>query len=766
MSHYRRALAATLLASSASSVAYAQEAPAGDGDIVVVAQKREQALQDVPVSIAVITGEQIENAQITSIQDIGTRVPALSVAQFGGRAEVGYIFIRGLGNNSATHTLRAAAIIDDVPITDFRGINSNFLDVEQVEILRGPQSTLYGLTAEAGLVVVRSRRPGNAFGGRVSGEVNSFGDWSLTGSVDLPMAEGIRLGVSGFYENSNGFIRSQLISGRYNQGSSFAGRVRAIIEPFNGVELDLNYTRDEADDQYGQTFVPVDRQAYITRFSNPIAQATSSVPYASLQPLGRFENASDFRGFGRLSSDNISLRTSIDAGFANLVAVTAYREFSLSTAFDAGSQPGGISPFPGSPSSFIQSGEIDGNIKSFYQEVRLVSAGSDFPRWVVGGSYFSRDAANGIAFVRTTSIIPSPPFPPIPTNTLIPLGDAGSETFRSIAVFGQIELELGNQFELLGGLRWERTRSIGTNDGGFDGGAGFGPPTAFEILDDQYSAREESDVLLPKVTFSFVPNDRLRVYATIARGWLPGSADGDRAEGDDGIIDPERSWTYELGVKASLFGGRGYVSASIFRVDVTDYQEALNAGPITQFLENVPGARFQGFEIEAALPITDRFTLTGGFAYNDSTYRNFVEDFGAPFGTVDRSGNRIAGVPNYNFNVAGRYQWTDALFTEAEVVGSGSFLERQDRTGGRGTTLASTVFQPALGTFDGNVVVNLRGGYRGNGWSVLGYANNLFNKRYFSLVSNTFALAGPGDVHLLGAVGKPFEAGVRLSGQF
>lgn len=735
--------------------------------IIVTAQKREQNLQDVPLSLSVVSGEEIEQAQINDIQDLGARVPGVSISQFGGRGDVALLFVRGLGNNNATQTLRAATIIDDVPITDLRSLNNNIFDVERVEILRGPQSTLYGLTAEAGLIVIQSRRPGDEFGGDISARYTSVGDFELRGSVDIPIAPGIlAVRASGLYEEIDGFVDNQLLGDDYDRGRTFAGRVRAIFTPAPDWEFDLTYAYEDGDDDYGQAFLPVDRAAYVARFSNPIAAATSDVPFTALSPLGKFENATDYRGFSEITSNNLSLRASFDTGPVEIVTVSAYRDFELGSSFDLGSQPGGISPFPGSPSGFFQAGESEGGIESFYQELRLVSAESDTFNWVAGVAYFDRDALNAGSFIRTTANLPSPPFPPIPADTAFRFGDTERDEFQSFSVFGQLEVTPIERLELLLGARWEDTESNSVNLGGFDGGGGLGPPSPGELADDGRRLTQSSDIFLPKFTISFVPSDELRFYASIARGWLPGSANADSAVGDDGIIDPEKSWTYELGVRFASADGAARFNGAVFRTDVDNYQEAINVGPIDILLENVASARFQGFEMDGAITVAPWLTFTGGLAYTDATYRNFIEDFGPPFGTVDRSGNRLPAVPDYNYNIAANFTFTDDLFATVELVGAGDFLERDDRSGGQGTQLAGVVLQPALGTFEGHDIVNLRIGYEFGRFELLGFINNVFDQRYFRLTSNIFAFNGPADVHVLGAPGRPFEAGVRVGFNF
>jgi iron complex outermembrane recepter protein len=738
-------LTSALLAAATGGEALAQES--GD-EIIITAQKRDQALQDVPISVNVLTAEDIERAQITNIQDLKFQVPSLHLAQHGGRGEVGYLFIRGLGNNTATSTLRAATIVDDVPGTDFASLNNNLFDVEQIEVLRGPQSTLYGLTAEAGLIVVKSRKPGNEFSGALSATYNSLGDYGVNGRMDVPIAPGVfAVSLSAMYDFKDGFIENQLLNDDYDTGESTAYRVRALFTPTQSLSFDFIYSHDEIDDDYGQAFVPLDRAAYVTRHNNPAAVASSRVPYTALRPLGDFEIAADYRGYNRASSDNYSLRGEWDWGGASLVSVTAYRDYSLERSFDVGVQPGGAL------GGLVQSGDQAlSTIETFYQELRLVSGNSDKFRWLLGAAYQTRDTAIPAITITLTSL---------GGGARVPFGDGGTGEFKSTSAFGQVEFIPNDKFEFQLGARYEETESVSRNTGGF---FGFPAPSAFEAADNGLRVMQKSEAFLPKATLSFIPNDDVRFYVTAGRGWLPGSADADPEPGDDGILNAEESWTYEAGLKVVAVDGRLRLNAAVYRTDIEQYQETLNVGPVNQILQNVPKARFQGVEAEATIRFTDRVTFFAGGALTDTEYLEFVENLGA--GPVDRAGNRLAAVPDANFNIALNVDVTPRIYVRGELQGAGVFAERQDRTAGRGTSVGPIPVQPALGLFGSHEVFNLKAGYSGDRWSALFFVNNVFNERYFSLVSNTFALNGPGDVYLLGVPGRPLEAGARLSVKF
>ena len=740
---------------TAPSVAQVSPASAQDdqGDVIIVtATKRDETITDVPMSIGVLTTAEIERANITNIQDLSFRVPGLSIQQFGSRSEVGYMFIRGLGNNVANQTLRAAAIIDDVPVTDFTSLNSNLVDIQQIEILRGPQSTLYGLTAEAGLVVAKSRKPGNEFGGRITNQYTSFGDYRVTATVDLPLIEDkLTVGGSIFYEDVDGFIENQLTGDDYDSGTSLVGRIRTIFTPTDNLEFDLIYTSDKAEDDFGQAFIPLDREAYVAAFTQPFNLATASIPFTSLSPLGDYETASDWAGISDLETDSLSLRVGWDIGDYELVSVSAYRDFSLFKSFDIGNIPGSFN-FSGVPA---QAGEQAESYDSFYQELRIASPSEGAFRWIAGAVYYNRDAFSGIRFARFPAPQEIAPGVFLDGIDLDPVPGAG--TFESLGFFGQAEYDISDRFEIVAGLRYEEVDSVSDS-----------------FVDGVSDAKFTDEIVLPKVTLSFIPDEATRVYATIARGWLPGFAAVLPSPGDpDGIMDSETSWTYELGLNREIMDSRGRISAAVYQTEIDDYQEAIEVGLLGSILENVPAVRIRGFEVEGSAALTDRLTLSGGFAYNDAVYQDFVETIAvSPTQEVDFDfdGNRISNVPEYNFNVVFNMAWTDSFYTEIENVGQGEFLEREDRTGGDGAFFDpgtpsdpsdDVVLRPALGSFDGFGIINVRAGYDTDNWSLMAFLNNIEDERYFSLVSNQFGTAT--NPYLQGTGGRPFEAGLSFT---
>jgi iron complex outermembrane recepter protein len=733
-----------------NGVAPAQESVVLE-EVIVTAQKRAQPLQEVPLSVSVVSADEVIQAQISNIQDLRTRIPGVSISQFGGGANLSYLFVRGIGNNTATKTLRAASIIDDVPITDIFGLNNNLVDVQQIEVLRGPQSTLYGLTAEAGLIVVKTRRPGSEFRGEVAVQGVDIGDYSGTAKLDLPIVrDKLSLGLSAFYEDRDGFIRGQLLGDDYDKGKSNTLRGRLVWTPTDALDFDLSYAHDSTANEHGQAFLPVDRAAYVARHNNPVARATSAIPFTTLSPLGDFEIATDTRGFARITADNMSLRAGFKVPFGELVSVSAYREESVQQRFDVGVQPGAAL------GGVVQSGiNPKGTTRSFYQELRLGSAQHERWSWTVGATYFERTAMSPAIQVGTTAFGD------------VNFGDGFSDDYESRALFGQVEFRPTEKIELLVGARYEDTDSTSLNLGGF---VGFPAPDAFEAADNGLRTQTSTDEFLPKLTLSFVPNKDVRLYATVARGWLPGSADADPEPGESGVLDKETSTTFEIGGKTQLLGGRLRVNGAVFQTTIEDYQESTFVGPVNQILTNVDETRFRGFELEMAASLTDRLRLSGGYAYVDAEYTDFIENIAAtpitPAAAISRNGNRIAGVPKSNFNLGLDLSLTDALYARVELTGAGSFLERSDRSGGRGTALGPVFIQPALGEFEGHEIVNLKLGYDSERWSALIFANNLLDERYFTLTTNTYALNGLGDVYLLGAPGRSRTIGARVAIKF
>jgi iron complex outermembrane receptor protein len=703
----RTRVSGALLAAAASSAAMGQQSVATRADlgleeIIVTAQKREERLRDVPVSVAVQSGADLELAQVSTVVGLGDRFANLAMPDTGSRGQTILLRIRGFGNNGVTRTLRAGIIVDDVPYLSPRGLNAGLFDMSQVQVLRGPQSTLYGLTAQAGLVIVESARPDlDAVAGRVALQYGSDGEYLAQGRVSMPVMPGkLAVALSGVAGGGDGWIDNVVTGDSYGESENWGARFRALAQPTENLSFLLTVAREEVDDGAGLVLLPVDRAAF--------AAATGV-------RLGDFESAQDYEGYVENTDDTASLTVRWEGSRAEFVSVSAYRDFETLPSFDIdqGPEPVQIGPFS------VLSGQPEATTRAFSQELRLQSSDSGPLMWTAGAFYYETEDTT----IATANII-------APIQTVLTIGPRGESQFTSRSVFGQAGYTWKSGWSLTGGARYEDVELEDREDG---------IPRV---------ARYEDTQFLPKITAGYALSEEIRFYATVGRGWLAGGVFVGDSSADDRFYLPEESTTYEAGVKGSWFDGKLDANLSVFKTDVDDYQEIVRTGLITSETSNAGEVSFEGFELELVAAIAEHWTLSAALGISDAKYEDFVEFDPESGQQVNRAGNRVPGVAESDYRVSLAYRNPLGWFGALEVLGSGDILEGDDTLN-------------VLPVIDGYDILNVRTGYDAERWSVGVFCNNLSNEAYF--VSGNDQL---GDGVVFGAPGRKRHYGVTAEYRF
>jgi iron complex outermembrane receptor protein len=680
----------------------AQDAEALE-EITVSAQKVAENAQEVPISITAITAEEIERAQVKTIKDAAVLFPNVNVSDIGSRSKFTSLAIRGLSNNFATPTLRAAVLVDDVPYAGILSLSSALFDVDQMELLRGPQSTLFGLTAEAGVLNVKTKRPRReSWGGETSLNVASAGEYEARFNVSGPVTgERWTAGIGAYWRHEDGFIENKLTGRDFNRTNTWAVRLRSVFEPTDSWNIDVTGAYQRAHDGFGQVMLPLDIAAFNADL-NGIDGFQGNV--------GRFDTAQDYPGFSQLKTSEASVRAAYSGSDAfDIVLVTAFRDADGHNSFDVGMVPGPWLPIPNFP---IRAGDSIFSSSDFSQEIRLVSrAGQNALSWVLGAYYYSND------FDQSEGI-----------NQLVPL-NANSSDRHSWAVFGNAKYSFDSGIGLTTGLRYEHAIAKGHQD--FD---------LFNPAIDDLSAQKTNSVVLPRFIVDYEWSKDAMVYASAARGWLPGGIS--IATPDKRTFDAEKMWNYELGAKSMWMNGRVRLNAAVFRSEIDDYQETTRELVITASVSNADKVRITGAEAELELLLKRGLSIAAAFGANHAEYTSFRN------AAEDNTGNDVPGVPRYNGSLSLTYELPRGFYGRAEWLAVGKSLVLEDR---------ANVF-PKLDSYD---VLNLQLGLDDARWSAFVFLDNVFDKRYF-----TAAFDQLNDGRLLGAVGHSRQYGVRIGYTF
>jgi iron complex outermembrane receptor protein len=712
------ALATALITPSTAFAQTAEEEASENDDrtIIVTARKIEEDIQDVPVSVTAFTAETFADAGLTEFSDIARLTPNLDVRP---RAATGNLFatvtIRGQSSGFLTlNADQAVGInINGAPITRGTSLFTNLFDIEQIEVLKGPQGTLFGKNTTGGVINVTTKAPQlGEFGGYAELTYGSFDRMESEIVLNAPLGDNaaIRLGAAatkrdGFGEGGAGespFTGPANRTGRElaNDDELFL-RGSILIEPSDTLSIRLNADYHETDES-----------SSIFRNLRTVLGGFIAVE----SPADDFYVGSDFRDeapFAISDEFNINATINVDLGSAELTSITSYRDQAANTL---------VQSSPVTPVELGQESDI------FAQELRL-SGSSERLNWQVGGFYsteegFDVDRLSGFGLDSTT--------------------EAENQT---LSVFGQGTFSLTDQLSVTGGLRYtdEERRVAGLAPGnmGQENEASF----------DGFSWLVGAD---------YQPSDDILLYASISRGFRSGAIDQDNIAT---IVQPEFVTNYEVGFKSDLFEDVVRFNTSAFYSDYTDIQRTSfdpdSPVPVT-VLRNAAEATIWGFESELQITPSDGFTFGGTLGYTNAEFDEFLDADGAG-NVIDRSQEPIGG-PEWQFSLNARY---DAYLSDNATLGAqvNYFFIGDEQLGGPDIVALLGEEQslvPSYSLLNAQIDLDLTDVAGVAGINVALYATNLLDKEYF-----TGGLA----LDLFGGVsnriaGEPQQFGIRVRTDF
>lgn len=602
-----------------AAAAEPEDGPVALDEIVVTAQRREANLQDVPFSIMAFSGEQLQKENIQDATDLFAQVPS---AYFMSSSSKTYsvIGIRGLTTllSAPAADLPVAFFADDIYYSSAGDMSLSLYDIEHVEVLRGPQGTLFGRNVTGGAVSVTSRKPQYDEAASVSVGIGNFGLIQTDGFVNGVLIEDRLAGRIAFTtRRNNGPIRNETRDTRL--GSESLGSVRASLRFDPTDDLRIGFTVDYTNDEGNGN------AARLENFDSSLIPPLSNDPFVS--------NQGSSTAYRRNLGGAI-VRIDWSTPFGDVTSVTGFRRNTAHQERDIDGTP-----------LVVYGNEETVNNRQFTQEVRLASPTDGWFSYVVGAFYM--DARN----YRRTDYYTNPIPGSIAAGSLAAYGPypllntrAQDANIRSAAVFGEMNFKLFDKFTLEIGGRYTRDDKEGTT---FINGSPspffFSPAASGPYVID---FKGNWDAFTPKATLKYAFNDDVNVYATVAKGFKGGGFTESltTAAGLAAAFNPENTINYEAGIKSQWFNNRASLNVSVFRQDTTDLQTQLFLNGINQFA-NAGEARQQGVELEAAALITDNFRLNIDYAYLDAT---FIE-FGA------NTGNQLPFAPKHSISIAPRY---------------------------------------------------------------------------------------------------------------
>ncbi|MGD1850656.1 MAG: TonB-dependent receptor domain-containing protein [Cyanophyceae cyanobacterium] len=638
--------------------------------IVLTAEKTSEELQDVPISVTAITRQEIEDADLTSLEAIAGNVPNFSFSPSGDRSFAVYS-IRGLSNSSVIANRDPIDFyVDGIPYGFASFIDVNLPDLERVEVLRGPQNVLYGRNSIAGVVNLITLKPSIELEFNAIAGYGRFDDLDLRAGISGPLIEDeLFFRLSGSYDSSDGYVRNTFLDEDVNESSRGTGRAQLLWTPSDAWEISLNVSFDDYADGAG-----------------------SNVPLSQDDP---FKAEQDVDGFNDLTINAQALRITYTHPDFRVTSVTARRDSRSKFGSD------GDTTAADALERFVD--EVSNRV--FSQEIRIQSPETaDRFEWLLGGYYESTQfdsRNNGFRYGADAATLGVP----FPEGTLnFSNGDVNNET---LAAFGQVSYRPVDALTLTAGLRYESTRSTLENFERIIRTPGLPDSTLLSLSD----VEQEGDVLLPRfiAEYRFTPN--LMVYGSITRGYRPPGANLIPGNLDTATYGAERSWNYEGGLKSSWLDDRLTVNLAVFHNQVDDFQVLSFDNLGSAFLANAD-VSITGFELEARATPTPGLSVVAGFGLVDAEFT----DFNNPFTGGDSSGNQLTFSPSFSYNLAVQYRSPIGIFGRVELQGLGeTFFDD-----------ANTLKQ------DPYAIVNARLGYETGDFGVYLFANNLFDTEYIN----------------------------------
>lgn len=684
------------------------DAASGLGDIVVTAQRRAENVQSTAVAISAFSADTLEAKSIINPQDLATISPSIQAAAFQGDLQV---HIRGIGVQTVTGGFDSSVALhlDGVYLARSPAAISGLTDVERVEVLRGPQGTLYGRNATGGSINFITKGPTDEWTGNAAVTVGNYRTINAFAAVGGPIVTDkleFRLalqtsnhsGYSTFYgESANNAPAAERPSFGAENRHDYFGRLKLLFKPTDGVSLLLTGDYYKADDR-----------AVVYHFFNNGYQ--NSPIFSSLQSQGDVTPFYSRRQFGSVQPYNkpeywgLSGKLSIDVGDHTLTSLTAYRR----------TNPISYDDISGGTVFLINQLKSERD-RQFSQEIQISSPGTGPLQYVIGGYYF--DETNDIRneyFINYVDTLFGIPEDPSCCNLYL----NGQVRTKAYAAFGQLTYEIADSLKLILGGRYSREKRGGSNDVHFDQVPAFTNIANFDPV--TFSA------FTPKFGIEYRVSPEAFLYATASKGFKSGGFNVGSTQNDP--FRPETIWSYEAGAKLDLLDRRLRVNIAGFWYDYSDLQvqDVKDQGVI---IRNAATARLKGIEVETVAEITPSLRADANFAWLDARFRGYdTVNLKAPqLGVQDLSGNRLPKSPEFRVQLGLEKTFDLGSGGELRIRGDAAWQDRQYFTAFN----EPFVSQPSYWWLKSRVTYKPDNG----GWSLSAYIDNIADVRVIANAS-------------------------------
>ena len=670
------------------------------GDIIVTAQKRSERLQEVPVAVSVISGNQIAASGAVNLEGAQYLVPTLNFRKSGTTINQS-LFLRGVGTStfSIAGEPSISTVVDGVVYSRAGEAFTDLVDIDRLEVLRGPQGTLFGKNTSAGVINIVTKRPGNTLGGFVEGGFYTYGnEYRGRAAIDIPFSNHVKSRVTGFYGNYDGNVRNRVYDTRVNGYEHYGVRAMVVADPTPDLTLTLigDYRRSK-DDCCAELIGTRPSNLAATILPTPQGNETRAV-------IQNLITRTDEKSWG------VSLQADASLGTQTVTYIGSYREYDNTEIRDGDWVDQAYIGIPQLHDVGPQ------NSDTLTQELRLTSPADQFISYVLG-AFYSR-AYTERTFTRDDIVCTATPAPaglvPCSTPGIVSTQPSGTavfgSTFKNLAFFGQGTINFTPRLRAIAGLRYTTDQldvfhsrvSPLTGPGiqpNFDQGvndrfnqliaSGVPLGTALALAPAAsngvpFRAKTTNDNLSGKAGLQFDIVAQSTAYATYSRGYKGPAFNIFYNLNPTGtnVIQPETADSYEAGLKNTLFGGKLVVNLAAYYAKYKNFQANnpdLVSGVVVTRFTNAGTISTRGGELDLVFQPVRDLSLSGGAAYTDAHIDRFrsATNANGMISPAIAAGTRLAYAPRWKGSLGADYRIRTGGFADLQLGAQGSYQSSQ-----------------------------------------------------------------------------------------
>ena len=747
----------TAAASGAAAPAASADANSAESDtalavaeVVVTARHQVEKAQDVPVALSAVSGANLERTGAYTIADLQQQTPSLTT--YNSNPRNSSTAIRGIGVSSASDGLDTSVgvYVDNVYLGRPGMALADLVDVDRVEVLRGPQGTLFGRNSSAGVVNISTRAP--SFDSGVYAEISggNYGYNQERLAVTGPLVDGLlAFRVTGFNTHRNGTLDNLKTGTTANSVARSGGRVQLLATPSNNFKLRWIADYSQEDDTCCVSSTKLVLPASLSATTARTLQTLAALGYVPAPGNFTRNNAPQQM---RTHQWGTSLQADWDLGFATATSITAYRQWYFNPLQDSDNTPLDV----------IQVNVATTHYKQFSQEFRLASGPGRF-NWQAGAYYFHQHLQDhyilnqfgydASAFYTTYARLANPNAAAV---TIAPgsqyLDDVDTHT-DSLAVFGQANFEITPRLIATGGIRYTHDKRGGVSDTSLSG-----TPNPATSLPFHYDVDVKNNNVSWLGTLSWKPIDGLLAYVTYSTGYKGAGLNLNSAvsAGTPLVLQPEKARSLEAGLKQQWFGNQLTLNLDVYRTTLSGLQaNIVPSNGNRSYLANVGDVLAKGVEADANWRVSPILTLIANGAYNDAKYSSYTNG-PCPVGVTgicDLTGKRVYQSPRWTANAIADVHFETASGTRPYLIGRYSYR----------SSFFGTADDGPYSRVPGYGLASFRVGaaFRQGKYDLSAWVENAFDKKYYLNLSTT-SIVGTSPFAFAGQLGTPRTYGLTL----